>query len=170
MGATADIKSATKHVLICDSCSGLYALVRSGKSRMCQKCQRRKRSAANRRRRRAWAIISSARSRARKLGIAFDLCEHADALDRRLRVGVCELTGVRLDFTHVQAEWNSPSLDRIDPAGPYVYENVRVVCWWINRALANRGEAIFREIAEGYCNQRRLETGCYAASGSLLYM
>jgi hypothetical protein len=96
-------------------------------------------------------LIQSARERAYAKRLPFDLDQHESELDARLRAGQCELTGLPLDF-HANGShaWNSPSADRIDPTKGYVLSNVRIICWALNAALSNWGEAIFRQVAEAY--------------------
>lgn len=74
-------------------------------------------------------------NRAEKQGRAFDLTE--EFLSSLLAPMVCAATGLALRY-----DWNgegrtnpwAPSVDRIDSAGGYTMDNVRVVCWAYNMA------------------------------------
>lgn len=89
---------------------------------------------------RAQCMIAAARLRAKKRGIAFDLDGCADILQARIDRGVCEFSGIRLDLSPGR-KIESPSLDRINPKLGYVLSNVRIVCFGINVALNDWGEA-----------------------------
>ena len=100
-----------------------------------------------------WAryiLGSGIKSRCLKKGIPFDLDQHEDDLNARLKVGVCELTGLPLRVGHGPRTWDSPSIDRIVPSLGYVHSNVRVVCVAANAALGDWGETVFRKIATAY--------------------
>lgn len=53
--------------------------------------------------------------------------------------GVCELSGLPFDMDNRRGP-NSPSVDRIDPNGPYTKDNCRMILWFINRAMSNYGQ------------------------------
>ena len=61
------------------------------------------------------------------------------------------MTGIEFDMS-VSRSANSPSIDRINPAGPYTKENCRMILWSLNRALSNHGEEymfdLFKRIFE----------------------
>jgi hypothetical protein len=112
-----------------------------------------KRRAADRRAtKRAMCLIASARVRARKRGVAFDLHEHIAELQARIDAGRCEVTGIDLDLTPGRS-FASPSIDRIDPAGGYVFGNVRITCHAINAALGDWGEAALARIVVSWLQQ-----------------
>jgi hypothetical protein len=77
-----------------------------------------------------------AKRRADKMGLAFDLDQ--DDLERRLRIGVCEVTGMQFVMTvgSGRSPW-SPSLDRIDFKLGYVSSNVRITVYMYNIARNN---------------------------------
>ena len=50
---------------------------------------------------------------------------------------VCSKWGIELDWGMNGLNWNSPSLDRIDPTKGYVKGNVRLVCQSYNGAKSN---------------------------------
>ncbi|ADJ21941.1 hypothetical protein Hden_0114 [Hyphomicrobium denitrificans ATCC 51888] len=84
--------------------------------------------------------VSSARRRAGKLGMEFDL-DHAWTLEQveRLRLDPrCPATGVVMSPGRGQNRGKpfptTPSIDRIDPARGYTKDNVRFVCYFVNCA------------------------------------
>ena len=99
---------------------------------------------------RAEYLISGTRSRCIKKGLAFDLDQHIEELNVRLNYGICELTGLQFRMDVIKRDWDSPSIDRINPSLGYIYSNVRVVCLGMNAALGNWGEKAFRKIACAY--------------------
>lgn len=92
------------------------------------------------------ALISAARSRARKKGVPFDLDNHKEQIIKRVNAAKCELTGMPLNPAG-RKSFNSVSLDRIRPELGYIYSNVRVVAYSVNCALGTWGEAKLMEIA-----------------------
>jgi len=99
---------------------------------------------------RAEYLVCGMRTRSIKKGMEFDLDKHVEALNARIRRGVCELTGLPLRLTHGRRQWDSPSIDRIDPNRGYIYSNVRVVCFAVNAAMGDWGEAVLKKIASAY--------------------
>ena len=104
------------------------------------------------RRKHAWkALIQHAKKRSAKFGWKFDLDQHVDELKARLAKMTCELTGVRLingagAGSAGKRYWNTASLDRIDRAKGYTYDNVRFVCWAMNCAMSTWGETVLRDV------------------------
>lgn len=72
-------------------------------------------------------------------------------LQAKVDAGLCELSGLPLDMETKRGP-NSPSIDRIDPRGGYTKENCRVILWFLNHALSNKGEQyaiqVFRAVVE----------------------
>lgn len=99
-------------------------------------------------------LIVAARARANKLDLPFDLDRHAAELRARIRLGVCELSGVALKVERGPKQANSASLDRIRPELGYVYSNIRVIAFALNAGLGNWGEDAFAEIAKAYLARR----------------
>lgn len=95
---------------------------------------------------RAQCLVSHARIRSARKGIAFDLDIHVDDLQRRIDAGFCELTGLPFNLSGGRT-WDGPSLDRIVPADGYVIGNVRVVCYAVNSALGDWGLDVLLKIA-----------------------
>lgn len=89
----------------------------------------------------ARALIDGARKRSIKKGIEFDLDRHIESIKQRIDRGVCEATGLpfQIGLGH---HWASPSIDRIQVTGPYVYSNIRIVLHGYNNAMGNWGDAV----------------------------
>lgn len=79
---------------------------------------------------RAMQMIRSARWRAERKGLEFNLTLD-DIFPFPAR---CPVLGIKLDCTPNSPMPTSPSLDRIDPSQGYTPDNVRIVCDWFNRA------------------------------------
>lgn len=94
---------------------------------------------------RAMCLVATARTRAKKKGLAFDLDQFIPELQTRIDIGKCEVTGVLFDLSPGR-KFNSPSLDRIDPSKGYTYENTRIVLNLVNAALGDWGEAVLRDV------------------------
>lgn len=88
---------------------------------------------------RARFLVQGAKDRAAKAGLPFDLDQYIPQIQRRIDAGRCEMTGLPL-VVEGGRTWDSPSLDRIEPAKGYVYSNLRVICFAMNTALNNWGE------------------------------
>lgn len=89
-------------------------------------------------------MLSSARTRALKANIIFEI--GFDDVYPAVTAGFCCVSGVAFDLSaHPEHRTHpfSPSIDRIDSSKGYVIGNIRVVCWWVNRACGEWGlEAI----------------------------
>lgn len=99
--------------------------------------------------------MNAAKQRAEQLGLPFDLHEHADDMKKRISALKCELTGLPLKVNGGRRQFNSVSIDRIDPSAGYVYENVRVIAWSLNAAFGNWGEDAFSAVAEAWLAGRK---------------
>ena len=78
-------------------------------------------------------LLHSCKARSREKQWEFGLT--LDWIKEKLENGICEVTGVSLDFTKSEAfhvSPFSPSIDRIDSSKPYIPENCRVVCMIYN--------------------------------------
>ena len=103
------------------------------------------REAKRRLHKRGQCLVATARTRSRRRGLAFDLDNHVDEIQALIDKGVCELTGYEFDLSPGKP-FNSPSIDRIDPAKGYTYENIRIVLNLVNAALGDWGEDVLREV------------------------
>ena len=119
-----------------------------------QKPVRSARSFLRRRNKRAWLLVDAARRRARLDVIAYDLDGRQADLQRRIDAGFCELTGIPFNLDGGRT-YDSPSLDRINPKKGYIYDNIRVICDLMNRALSDWGEGPVRIVAEAYMSSLR---------------
>lgn len=83
---------------------------------------------------RAKSLVKSARERARKKGLSFELS--TNLIFSRMLKGTCEVTGIQFDIGDVTSRTNpwAPSLDRKNAASGYTAENTQIVCWLYNTA------------------------------------
>ncbi len=88
---------------------------------------------------RAQCLVAYARKRARDHGHAFSLDAHVADLQARIDLGHCELTGIPFRLEGGK-QWNSPSIDRIEPEKGYTIDNVRLILFGLNAALGSWGE------------------------------
>lgn len=138
-----------------------------GYRRMCKVCIRRQEKArkdliptakkqadyrAWRKHRRAKALLTLAKFRAKQKGMEFSLRE--EDISDALAAGVCELTGIPFNFEDGRT-WDSPSLDRIDSSKGYTPSNVRVVLYCLNVMANTWGENKIIEIADAIVAQRQ---------------
>lgn len=86
---------------------------------------------------RAGRLVTWVRSRAARNGWEFDLTR--EWAERKLSVGVCEVTGIAFQYDKPDGTqlfpW-APSIDRIDSAKGYSQDNCRMVVWIYNMAKA----------------------------------
>ena len=70
-----------------------------------------------------------------------------DLVDLMIRSDAeCEVTGIPFNDEMVPGCKRRPfipSIDRINPKEPYRFENCRLVCWVVNRALGDWGDDVF---------------------------
>jgi hypothetical protein len=80
-------------------------------------------------------LWNSAKSRAGKCGLAFDITP--EWVQERIAAGRCEVTGLLFTLARKTRRgtqpWN-PSLDRKDPLEGYTQQNTQVVVWAYNTA------------------------------------
>lgn len=86
---------------------------------------------------RAVHMHNNMRARAKRNGIQHDIS--IEWIETRLQSGVCEVTGIPFVFKESTGKGHrensfSPSLERIDPTGPYSEDNCQITCWIYNRA------------------------------------
>ncbi len=101
---------------------------------------------------RGLALVTVARYRAKRKRLACGL-EPTD-IQRRINLGVCELTGISFDLTTPRS-WNAPSLDRINSSLGYTQENTRVVLFALNVMANTWGENRIVQIANAIVAKRR---------------
>ncbi len=95
-------------------------------------------------------LVDGAKRRSSKKKMPYDLDAYRDLIEARVQKGLCELTGLPLDFHTKGMQWNSPSIDRIDSSAGYVYTNIRIVCFGMNAAMGNWGEKALRLIVTNW--------------------
>jgi PAS domain-containing protein len=94
---------------------------------------------------RAACMIATIKNRAVKRNLEFDLDKHINEIQDRINKGFCELTGY--PFTKELGRlFDTPSIDRIDPAKGYVYDNIRIVLNLINASLGDWGEEKVKDV------------------------
>jgi hypothetical protein len=96
-----------------------------------------------------------AHKRAKKLGLAYNLDSHTEAMRKRVSAMRCEMTGVPLIpgsgcGSPGKRVWNTVSLDRKDSTRGYTIDNIRVVCWAINAAMGTWGEQALRNMISSW--------------------
>jgi hypothetical protein len=111
-----------------------------------------------RKKNRSAELIRHARDRAKKKGLGFDLDCYSTEIQRRIDAGLCEVTGLPLNLEGGRT-WDSPSLDRLDAKGPYLYSNVRIVCHAINSAMGDWGEQKLVQLALAILAVRKKKSG-----------
>lgn len=99
-------------------------------------------------------LTKSAKSRATRFGLAFDL--DPNDIQRRVNLGVCEMTGIPFDLTSLERAWNAPSLDQIVPGAGYTKQNTRVILYSLNLAMNTWGEQVVLTLAKAL-RERRAE-------------
>ena len=105
--------------------------------------------------RRAQVLISSARIRANRKGLEFDLDNYVDDIQARIDRGYCELTGYPFNLEGGRT-FDSPSIDRIDPKKGYVFQNVRVVIHLANAAMGDWGDKILKAVMQHWFEETEL--------------
>lgn len=85
--------------------------------------------------------LMSAKKRARKDGMVFDLDNAYVTELWQTQQGLCARTGVEMG--RIGDKWLSPSIDRIDPNKGYEKGNVHWVCWRYNDAKSNMTDDAF---------------------------
>ena len=77
-------------------------------------------------------LRNKALQRAKVKDLEFTLTK--EFLLEKVNKGICEVTGVPLDFSGGPRKPHTPSLDRIDPLKGYTPDNVQLVSWIYNSA------------------------------------
>jgi hypothetical protein len=97
-------------------------------------------------------LLRSAKRRAARTGIPFNL-EPEDLPEMwRAQEGRCAVSGLRFNMTRfpdaLVKHPYGPSLDKVNAFRGYVRGNVRLVCTAVNFGLGQWGDEVFRAIAE----------------------
>lgn len=88
----------------------------------------------------ALMFVGNAQRRSVEKGLDFDLFEHFDEIVERMSKWRCEMSGVRLESNVGKKAINSISIDRIDAARGYTYDNIRIIAWGLNAAFSDWGQ------------------------------
>ncbi len=95
---------------------------------------------------RANQLITTARRRAKRLGLDFNL--DTEWFEKKLTYGKCEVTGIKFDFRPSEKRhFNSyaPSIERTDNNKGYVKRNCKIVLWGLNNAKGEMGMKEFKK-------------------------
>ncbi len=97
---------------------------------------------------RAHILLSSAKQRARKCNVVYEL--DIEWLYKKLEKGVCEMSKMEFTFDPPKAGFHhnpyAPSLDRHDPKKGYTKKNTKLVLWAYNQAKGQWNQKHFRRI------------------------
>ncbi len=105
-------------------------------------------------------IVDSAKHRSADKGLPYDLDQYIDALRKRVEPMVCELSGLKMICeTGAKTHPRSLSVDRIDSTRGYTYDNIRIICWCLNAAFNNWGDAETYRILYPWFKRLELEQG-----------
>ena len=101
-------------------------------------------------------LVKSAKERAKKRGLSFDLNKHIDEIQAIIDSGKCQMTGVEF-YIGEGRFFNTPSIDRINPKDGYIFSNIRIICWGMNAALGDWGEEKLMQMINGYINTKEIK-------------
>lgn len=93
----------------------------------------------------AQRLLTAAKSRAKRLGLPFDLCLEDIQIPE-----FCPVLGLKLAVSISGKSDSSPSLDRIIPALGYARGNVLVISWRANQIKSDATPLELRKIADFY--------------------
>ncbi|MCK5117861.1 MAG: hypothetical protein KAR44_14800 [Candidatus Aegiribacteria sp.] len=94
-------------------------------------------------------LLSNAKDRARKKNIEYSI--DREWLRSKLRLGICELSGIKFKKGSIgpfRANPFGPSIDKINPRGGYTKNNCRVICFCINMARSDWGDDVLIKMAK----------------------
>lgn len=97
-----------------------------------EKEYRKEQSRETRRKSPLRCLFNQARFRAKKKGVAFEIC-----LDDLEIPVYCPVFGLKLQFNPGRRQDNSYSIDRLDNGKGYTKENSRVISWRANQYKGN---------------------------------
>lgn len=98
---------------------------------------------------RAYTIWNSARGRAKRAGMKFEIT--LEWVEEKVLEGKCDLTGVRFRFNKRESEGKVrcpylPSIDRANSSKGYTFKNCSVVLWGLNNAKAEMNMREFKKL------------------------
>lgn len=97
----------------------------------------------------AIVLLEGVQKRSKEKGIQTDLT--LSWIKRRLKSGVCEVTGVKFDLKMKRSSITNPyrpSVDRKNHKLGYTKRNSRIVCWWYNMAKGCWTDKLVTEMAK----------------------
>lgn len=112
----------------CPVCSEEFYLVKGRtKANSCSTCYTKYRS--------LYSLLSSAKSRAKKKNLEYDL----DIVWALNQPTVCPHTGMPMTYTNNGKTYaerlpTTASIDRVDPTKGYIKNNCQIISWWFNAA------------------------------------
>lgn len=93
-------------------------------------------------------ILRGIKSRAKRLGVAFDL-----DLEDIQGTKVCPVLGIELERGGLFTKDNSPSVDRIDPTKGYTKDNIQIISDKANRMKNNASAEELERFAQWVLNK-----------------
>ncbi len=109
-------------------------------------------------------LLTGAKRRAKIKHILFDLTPEWAA---GRWTGYCELTGLPFSGPDKRVGYKnrnmSPSIDRINPAGPYTQNNCRIILWAVNCFKRDSSDTEMYEIANALINTPRIDASIMLA-------
>ena len=135
--------------MICGKCKTDVEKLHGGYCRQCKNeyqrnwYRRQQNTHEDRIYRRRLRMFSSAKRRANKIGIPFDI----SVSDIQIP-DLCPVLGIKLSVTNNSIADNSPTLDKIDPSKGYVIGNIVVISAKANRIKSNADYIDIEKVAE----------------------
>lgn len=123
----------------CGKCKCEYENYQVSATSYCKHCKREYQR-LNDTRSKESVILSSAKKRAKRNGLDFDLC-----IDDIVIPPTCPVLGITLSNTNKVSCYNSPSLDKMIPSKGYVKGNVNIISM---RANFIKNNATYDEIKQ----------------------
>ena len=136
----------------CARCELEFEIYNKGHSSYCMKCKRdyqrewyrKARSSEDQRlATKRSTILSSARKRAKKYGVPFDI-----SLEDIVIPETCPVLGIPMPTDNIKVMYNSPTLDRLIPSKGYVKGNVFVISLKANMIKTNGTYTEIRKVAD----------------------
>ena len=99
-------------------------------------------------------LLIAAAMKAGRHQVPYDLQNHVKELEAKLEVGVCELTGQKLNIKESLAA-NAPALYVVDAEKGMVYANTMIICWAMSCALGSWGPEVLKPIVEAWIKKEK---------------
>jgi hypothetical protein len=101
-------------------------------------------------------LLRHAKQRSARKGLSCDLDK--EWVNEKLQKQICELSGIKFDFTNNDASHFNPycpSIDRIDPTKGYTKDNCRMVLVAVNFGLGEWGINSYIKIAQAVIDTQK---------------